>query len=380
MNFFHFIFQKDHFLITILAVFLMLLLTVITFTIPIFNPVVKALKNISAMDLFFQIENKMDVAEVCQDVVIVDMTELHSRSDIGQLLSDIYDARPKAIGVDLIFEGEKDNIEEDLVLEKVVEKIAPITIFANKLVDYDVSEKKFRGCVMSYFRDLYSIEEGYTNLNDNMEHAVIRNTTISQVTIFGKQLSFPVKLAIKSGMKHIEHDGSVIIDFRPVRIPVLSFDQIKKKQNLLKGKVVLVGTMKEERDCFLSPLGKMPGIELQAYSLLTLMKHTSIAQLSKYVSILIAIVLCYVYELFLDAVAIFVRTRKLRMRIFLSESRILLTFLPMLFFSSVTMMAFLIFDIWSTSVDLVIILVMLSMVAFSRRLYWAFKKMLESNK
>ena len=143
MNFFHFIFQKDHFLITILAVFLMLLLTVITFTIPIFNPVVKALKNISAMDLFFQIENKMDVAEVCQDVVIVDMTELHSRSDIGQLLSDIYDARPKAIGVDLIFEGEKDNIEEDLVLEKVVEKIAPITIFANKLVDYDVSEKKF---------------------------------------------------------------------------------------------------------------------------------------------------------------------------------------------------------------------------------------------
>lgn len=358
----------------------MLLLTVITFTIPIFNPVVKALKNISAMDLFFQIENKMDVAEVCQDVVIVDMTELQSRSDIGQLLSDIYDARPKAIGVDLIFEGEKDNIEEDLVLEKVVEKIAPITIFANKLVDYDVSEKKFRGCVMSYFRDLYSIEEGYTNLNDNMEHAVIRNTTISQVTIFGKQLSFPVKLAIKSGMKHIEHDGSVIIDFRPIRIPVLSFDQIKKKQNLLKGKVVLVGTMKEERDCYLSPLGKMPGIEFQAYSLLTLMKHTSIAQPSKYVSILIALLLCYVYELFLDAVAIFVRTRKLRMRIFLSESRILLTFLPMLFFSSVTMMAFLIFDIWSTSVDLVIILVMLSMVAFSRRLYWAFKKMLESNK
>ena len=110
------------------------------------------------------------------------------------------------------------------------------------------------------------------------------------------------------------------------------------------------------------------------------MKHTSIAQPSKYVSILIALLLCYVYELFLDAVAIFVRTRKLRMRIFLSESRILLTFLPMLFFSSVTMMAFLIFDIWSTSVDLVIILVMLSMVAFSRRLYWAFKKMLESNK
>lgn len=379
MKLLHFLFHKDHFLIIVLAVLVMLLLTVITFTIPMFSPITKALKNISATDLFFQVENKFKIAEKCQDIVIVDMTELHSRSDIGQLLSDIYDAHPKAIGVDLIFEGVKDDIEEDLALEKVVEKIAPITIFANKLVDYDASEKKFRGCVMSYFKDLYSIEEGYTNLDDNMEHAVVRNTTVSQETIFGKQLSFPVKLAFKSGINHVEQSGSITIDFHPVKIPVLAFDQVKKKQNQLKGKVVLVGAMKEEQDCHLSPLGKMSGIELQAYSLLTLMKHKSYRLVSKYVSILIAVLLCYVYELFLSVIALFVRTRKLRMRIFLSESRILLTFFPMLFFSSISIMAFLLFDIWNISVDMVIILVMLSMVGFSRRLYWAFKKLIESD-
>ena len=137
--------------------------------------------------------------------------------------------------------------------------------------------------------------------------------------------------------------------------------------------------MKEEKDCNLSPLGKMSGIELQAYSLLTLMKHKSYRLVSKYVSILIAVLLCYVYELFLSVIAIFVRTRKLRMRIFLSESRILLTFFPMLFFSSISIMAFLLFDIWNISVDMVIILVMLSMVGFSRRLYLAFKKLIESD-
>lgn len=42
-------------------------------------------------------------------------------------------------------------------------------------------------------------------------------------------------------------------------------------------------------------------------------------------------------------------------------------------------MAFLLFDIWDISVDMVIILVMLSMVGFSRRLYWAFKKLIESD-
>ena len=232
---------------------------------------------------------------------------------------------------------------------------------------------------MSYFKDLYSIEEGYTNLDDNMEHSVVRNTTVSQTTIFGKQLSFPVKLAFKSGINHVEQSGSITVDFHPVKIPVLAFDQVKKKQNLLKGKVVLVGAMKEEEDCHLSPLGKMSGIELQAYSLLTLMKHKSYRLASKYVSILIAVLLCYVYELFLSVIAIFVRTRKLRMRIFLSESRILLTFFPMLFFSSISIMAFLLFDIWDISVDMVIILVMLSMVGFSRRLYLAFKKLIESD-
>lgn len=107
MSFLHYIFNKDHFIITVMTGLVVSLLTVVTFTIPMFSPIAKALKNISATDLFFQIESKIKNAEKCQDVVIVDMTELHSRSDIGQLLSDIYDAYPKAIGVDLIFEGEK---------------------------------------------------------------------------------------------------------------------------------------------------------------------------------------------------------------------------------------------------------------------------------
>lgn len=379
MSFLHYIFNKDHFIITVMTGLVVSLLTVVTFTIPMFSPIAKALKNISATDLFFQIESKIKNAEKCQDVVIVDMTELHSRSDIGQLLSDIYDVYPKAIGVDLIFEGEKSDLEENLALEKTVDKIAKKTVFANKLVDYDVTEKKFRGCIMSYFRDLCSIEEGYTNLNDDMEHSVIRNLTVKQSTMFGRQLSLPAKLAIQSGIKNVEQANSFIIDFHPAKIPVVTFDQVNEKPNLLKGKIVLVGAMKEEQDCHFTPLGKMPGVELQAYSLLTLMKHKSIMQVPKLASLMIAIFLSYFYELFLEAIAIFVRTRKNKMKIFLSESRVLLTFLPMLFFSLVSIMGYLLFDIWSISVDMVIVLVMLSMVGFSRRLYLAFKKVFEND-
>lgn len=212
-----------------------------------------------------------------------------------------------------------------------------------------------------------------------MEHSVIRNLTVEQSTMFGRQLSLPAKLAIQSGIKNVEQANSFIIDFHPAKIPVVTFDQVNEKPNLLKGKIVLVGAMKEEQDCHFTPLGKMPGVELQAYSLLTLMKHKSIMQVPKLASLMIAIFLSYFYELFLEAIAIFVRTRKNKMKIFLSESRVLLTFFPMLFFSLVSIMGYLLFDIWSISVDMVIVLVMLSMVGFSRRLYLAFKKVFEND-
>ncbi len=379
MSIIKFIFRLDHFLITILTGVIVLLLTVITVKTPALNPVAKALKNISVTDLFFKLENKFAKRETCKDIVIVDMTELHSRADIGNLLTEISDAQPKAIGVDLIFEGEKDDIEGNVVLEQAVEEIAPKTVFTNKLTDYDTSKKQFKGMVFSYFKDIIPIVEGYANITDNMENTTIRNLTVSQNSTLGYQYSFAAAVARKVGSK-TDGKKQIVINYSPENFTVIPFDKVYENRKLIKGKIVLVGTMTEEQDMHLTPLGKMPGVEIQAYSLLTLLEHKDISYLSTAASIIIGFLLCYVYELLFALVALFVQTRKESWRIFFSDSRILLNLLSIVYVSVISLLSYFIFEKYNIYIDMVIVLIMVAFVGLSRRLYHATAKIMKTNK
>lgn len=376
MRVIRFVFHRDHLFVTLLTGVIVMLLTVITFKTPALSPVAKALKNISITDLFFSLENKYIKADTCQSIVIVDMTELHSRADIGNLLTEINDAQPKAIGVDLIFEGEKDDLEGNVILEQAVEEVSPKAVFTNKLTNYDEKHKRFSALVASYFRDVIPISEGYANVTDNMENSTIRDLTITQMSTLGKQSSFAARVAKEVGIKA---DGrkNLVINYSPVVFRVIPFDKVYANRSLLKNKIVLVGTMTEEQDMHLTPLGKMPGVEIQAYSLLTLLEHKDIVYVSTVASIVIGFILCYIYELLFSLVAIFVKTRGEKTRIFLTESRIMLNLLSFIYIPGISLLSYFIFAKWNIYVDMVVVLVMVAFVGLSRRLYIATKKVVK---
>lgn len=376
MRIIKFIFHRDHLFVTLLTGLIVMLLTVITFKTPALSPVAKALKNISITDLFFSLENKYIKADTCQSIVIVDMTELHSRADIGNLLTEINDAQPKAIGVDLIFEGEKDDLEGNVILEQAVEEVSPKAVFTNKLTNYDEKHKRFSALVASYFRDVIPISEGYANVTDNMENSTIRDLTITQMSTLGKQSSFAAQVAKEVGIKA---DGrkNLVINYSPVVFRVIPFDKVYANRSLLKNKIVLVGTMTEEQDMHLTPLGKMPGVEIQAYSLLTLLEHKDIVYVSTVASIVIGFILCYIYEMLFSLVAIFVKTRGEKTRIFLTESRIMLNLLSFIYIPGISLLSYFIFAKWNIYVDMVVVLVMVAFVGLSRRLYIATKKVVK---
>lgn len=375
MRIIKFIFHRNHLFVTLLTGLIAMLLTVITFKTPALSPVAKSLKNISITDLFFSLENKYIKADTCQSIVIVDMTELHSRADIGNLLTEINDAQPKAIGVDLIFEGEKDDLEGNVILEQAVEEVSPKAVFTNKLTNYDEKHKRFGALVASYFRDVIPISEGYANVTDNMENSTIRDLTITQMSTLGKQSSFAAQVAKKVGIK-ADGKKNLVINYSPVVFRVIPFDKVYANRSLLKSKIVLVGTMTEEQDMHLTPLGKMPGVEIQAYSLLTLLEHKDIVYVSTVASIAIGFILCYIYELLFSLVAIFVKTRGEKTRIFLTESRIMLNLLSFIYIPGISLLSYFLFAKWNIYVDMVIVLVMVAFVGFSRRLYYATVKII----
>lgn len=376
MRIIKFIFHRDHLFVTLLTGLIVMLLTVITFKTPALSPVAKALKNISITDLFFSLENKYIEADTCQSIVIVDMTELHSRADIGNLLTEINDAQPKTIGVDLIFEGEKDDLEGNVILEQAVEEVSPKAVFTNKLTNYDEKHKRFGALVASYFRDVIPITEGYANVTDNMENSTIRDLTITQMSTLGKLSSFAAQVAKKVGIK-ADGKKNLVINYSPVVFRVIPFDKVYANRSLLKSKIVLVGTMTEEQDMHLTPLGKMPGVEIQAYSLLTLLEHKDIVYVSTVASIAIGFILCYIYELLFSLVAIFVRTCGEKTRIFLTESRIMLNLLSFIYIPGISLLSYFLFAKWNIYVDMVVVLVMVAFVGLSRRLYIATKKVVK---
>lgn len=366
-------FNIDHVLVTAVAVAIMLLLTVITFKAPALDPVAKALKNISVSDIFFSIDNKLQKADTCKNIVIVDMTELTSRADIGDLLSEINEVQPRCIGVDLIFEGEKDDPEGNVVLEQAVESIAKKSVFTDKLTAYSEKTKTFKGVISSYFKPFVPIVEGYANINDNMENSTIRELTLNQNSIVGVQSSFVAAIAKQIGYE-ISGEKKIIINYYPTVFRVIPFDKIQENRAAIKDNIVLVGTMTEEQDMHLTPLGKMSGVEVQAYSLLTLLEHNSIIYLPMIVSVIIGLIMCYIFELMYTASAAFVESRRPRLRTFLSGSRLMISATSIVYISAISLLSYLVFEWFNVYVDMVVVLAMVAFVGLSRRLYYSAKK------
>lgn len=77
------------------------------------------------------------------------------------------------------------------------------------------------------------------------------------------------------------------VDFRTIKS-----DSVRQNADKLKGKIVILGTIAEEADMHFTPLGKMPGVKVVAYSIHTFLKGSEIKWVDTFYSLLIAVLLC----------------------------------------------------------------------------------------
>ena len=190
-KFIRYFFHRDHVIITLFGFALLAILSVMVVNIGFLNPVSQALENFSITDMFFEIEHT-DEPEECNIITIVDMTELYDRGDIAELIQEVDECNPMCIGVDLIFEGEKDDSIGNELLEQTLLHLRSPTVFANKLTDYSGVNNSFQGIVRSYCAEKCGITEAYTNVTDDMMGSNIRRLSTHRLYKGQKQTSFPV--------------------------------------------------------------------------------------------------------------------------------------------------------------------------------------------
>lgn len=142
---------------------------------------------------------------------------------------------------------------------------------------------------------------------------------------------------------------------------------------------MLIGSTTDESDMWHTPIGKMPGVMVQAYSLNTIRNHSDIKYFSKWTNLLIAFILCYLFEVLIDLGFQRLRKRDSALGHFLIDSKLLLRIATIVFMAIVTWIILLVFVYHSKYIDAVLILAALGILIESRRIYNAAIKALSKN-
>jgi CHASE2 domain-containing sensor protein len=260
----------------------------------IFNPVKRCIDDFSMTDVYYQISNSETDALVSDKIVIVDITSQYKRSDIARTIRTVNALKPSLIVLDVIFEGVKDDFSGNDSLVSAVLSVNHL-ITDVKLVDYDVSTDRFGACCTSFFQTGLNNTYGYGNLLDNMEKRTIRKYSMCEN--YGSRRVYSLStLVAHTYLKEkpvFQGHGTEAIDFTPTLFPVIHCDSVKSNPSLLNGKIVFIGTVHEESDMHYTPLGKMSGVELQAYMTQTQLNHKEVTEMSTLVGVIWGIIMCY---------------------------------------------------------------------------------------
>ena len=251
-----------------------------TFNLSFLNPIKKAVKEFSMTDLYYQILQETGSPATSPLITIVDMTELISRQDLAQALEDIESCGPKVIGVDMVFEGRKEDFVGDSMITAVAARHDNI-IWSMKLYDYVDDEQEHMVDVRSFFTEDTEVKEGVTNMQRELYGGLKRMMSLGWRLRGELKPSFIVATANEYAGKQIAETSSkqVEINFTPTYFPIIPADSVLQHPELIADHIVLFGAMNEEIDMHYTPLGKIAGIQLLAYSIQTLMKQNDIMEI-----------------------------------------------------------------------------------------------------
>lgn len=286
----------DHLMVTLIVLFMGWLLAFASINLTVVNPVKKAFSDFSMTDVYYEIQNSSGVKEVNSDIVLVDMTDLYDRRKIADCMTAINSCRPKVFVVDLIFERPSYDEAENEYLVNAVSELHN-AVFSCKLTDYDYKNDRFGKVRRSFFAyEDDGLAWAFSNVVSGEGYGCIRKYSQNEHLGSGVVYSLPYMAVCKyTGEKPQQQSPKQRnIEYSHTDFVIIPHDKVKEYKNLIKDKIVILGTVNEEADTHITPLGKMAGMKIQAFAMLSSMKHHRVYMLDDVMSVLLTILLCYI--------------------------------------------------------------------------------------
>ena len=274
------------------------------------------------------------------------------------------------MGVDVIFQGLKDDHTGNGLLIDAVRGMDSETVFGNKLLDYNPEGGCFTNLLQSFFCDSVNIEEGYTNFPDNMEKNSIRSFTTEQKMNQTTCFSFPFTIAKLFDNSLSKPADNSYIDYGNYVFRIVSPDQLDDNEDYINNHIVIVGALKEEADAHRSPIGKISGVEIQAYTLETILQRKDIHNAPRWMSWVFALILCLLFELFFQLIIDWVNKHKNNMfLVFLLKSTLLTTIILAIGLTLANWICYIVFKNAHLYLDTTLILSLMALVVIARFYY-----------
>lgn len=358
-----------HVIVTVLAFLVTGMFALLALNLSFLSPIAQVVKDFEMTDIYYQILQDTDELEVDEDVTIVDMSALYSRRELAATLRDIEAQKPKVVGVDVVFEGLKEDTVGDEMMRQVASEYGNI-VYSYKLLDYDNDSTGYADAVHSFFAS-DETNEGFTNMQRNLYGGMKRRLSIGQRCQGRVVPSFITQVVNGSGIEKplAPELRELNINFTPRRLRVVEPEDVGQHPEWITGKVVLFGAMKEEQDMHYTPLGKMAGVELLAYSVATLLERSEVWTPDGWLTGLMSFLLVLLTEVWSSKYKAFAKERRSRLLRFVMSMSFVWSVLLFLWMSFWVWVAFILFCKYDVSLNLGYALAAIAMLALAESIY-----------
>lgn len=363
-----------HIIVVLLAVGIMAFFTLIAIFAKPLEPVKRAIKDFSFTDIYYEILNDTGEPELCPYITIVDLTNLTNRTDIAHTMSEIMEAQPKVLGVDAVFDNIGEDFEGNDSLISVVEKYKNI-MFSLKALDYKNDSIGHTKEIHSFFAEFVDITEGTTNMPRGMYDSMKRTVPMGEV-INGKfHNSFCVQVCNMYGDKDFRkgRTNDIQINFSPTKFTRLNPEDVAKHPELIRDRIVLLGSLYEDADWHWTPASKIPGVELLAYGINNIIHDKEVVQVPQtlfvILSLLIVLLVQYMQAKYLSKTS---ASKNMFVK-FVIGSTYIMGMITFLFTSVFIGISFLVFMLTNISFNLAWAISLIAFLGTSRSMYDAIK-------
>lgn len=342
-------------IITVIAFLVVGFYALVTFSLSFLGPVARALKSIEMTDIYYQIQQATGEPLESHLITIVDMTELIARRDLAQALEEIEAAGPKVVGVDMIFQGLKEDKEGDEWMKQVAAQYDNI-LFSYKLEDFNIKGQMYTDTKRSFFAEEVQPHQGFTNMPRNDLY-----DDMKRKVAVGRKLNDTVVPSFVTEVSNMYAGEEVVplttrnlqINFQPTRFDIINYSEVAEHPELIEDRVVLFGAMREEGDLHYTPLGKIAGVELLAYSIQTVLNQREVKNVPDDLTWLLSFLIAMATLAWTKWYVAFMNRRcSSAFGKVLFTSSIIMGFLKFLWMALFTFTGFLLFQLFDVSLNL----------------------------